>query len=239
MGLALWVTSHTPHYVAVHRKGLDHAGLFEAMRGRPVRIVGEHPKVHVHDFEGREVAVRDFTPKSSAYRRPEAVFPILQRISSGRPALVEHAMAHYQVFSAAGSRQVIVTDWHAGSRTMREFLADSDVPAVQKRRACVVLMRKLARLHAQGSLHGHPKLDNAVASAQHVGLLVDPTRLVDGEPDLFDFDRESESTQLASNLATHLIHATPGESRLALQREFVSQYARSYARFVRFMARRD
>ncbi|MDP2717407.1 MAG: hypothetical protein Q8P02_01555 [Candidatus Micrarchaeota archaeon] len=236
--MASWRTTRTNRYVARHRPDVDHADLFNTIQKPPRYRVGQHPNVHVHDFGKGVVSVRDFTPKDTAYRRPEDVFPIMERIAGGRPALVEELLAHFQIFHSDGPRHLLVTAWHAGSRPMREFLADAAISGVQKRRALEVLMRKLARLHANGYLHGHPKVDNAVASAKQVGLLVDPTRLYEPYPGMFDIERENECVQLASGLATHLSRAVTGTKKMELERQLRSIYEKAFNRFIRHLNRR-
>ncbi len=229
----VWKRTEGSGFSAFHHARLDAYELVDALRKRPSAIIGKHPRVFVHLFGKRRIAVRNFTQINSDYLRPEVIFPKLQEQVAARSAVVETPVAHILLESEEnGPRQLVVTWWKDGARPLRDFLEDGSVAWDDKFAVSVSVIRKLARLHALGQLHGHPKLENALALNRRVGALVDPTRLDEsklGDFSQYDFDHEAE--MLGGLLSSKLFASRPEGSKLSLKKKLLAEYERAYRRF--------
>ncbi|MFH0713196.1 MAG: hypothetical protein V1722_01560, partial [Candidatus Micrarchaeota archaeon] len=88
-------------------------------------------------------------------------------------AVIEMPLAH--ITRRGSSEETIVTIWKKNTVNLEEFLKQTTVPQKLKERACLSASRQLAKLHAAGFLHSHPRADNFVATDKGEAYFVDYT----------------------------------------------------------------
>ncbi len=153
-----------------------------------------NPRVYRHKFGSLELASRKMDYKeNSAHEEPNTLFSHLNELVDKRVSIVETPVA--KVVHPDGTVQV-VTIWKKGTQPLTTFLQSNLVHKTDKLNACFSAMKLLAKLHAAGYVHGHPRSDNFVVDSQSKVHLVDYVRLCKLEESANIID----STQLSRSL---------------------------------------
>ena len=137
----------------VHWPKHDPDRILDVLETKPMRTVGMDPVVAVHSFGHYEVAVRRFSPLEWQGTTALQLFSLLNGTIQARLAVIEMPIA-------------LVDDGRAHIIVSIE----------RKENFCFSFVREIARLHANGFIHGHIAL-NVFPDAQDHARFVDFTRL--------------------------------------------------------------
>lgn len=210
-----------------HWKGHDPHALVDALKRESAPRVGYSPPVSRHAYAfpygrltvERTLAAREFEAfRSNGLLHGSTaadVFHYLDGSTQGLTGLVETPVA--LMHQPATGRSAIVTVWKEGTRSLREFLYDRDVSMHLKRRAMLGAMRKLARLHDAGFIHGHVKTDNLVVTPRGTVHFADITGVYPSLP-----AKAEQELELALNNFGHVIddEHLPGLTEHKLRRVY-------------------
>ena len=156
----------------VHWPKHDPDRILDVLETKPMRTVGMDPVVAVHSFGHYEVAVRRFSPLEWQGTTALQLFSLLNGTIQARLAVIEMPIALVD----DGRAHIIVSIWKPGLRDLAGFFEDKTVSIERKENFCFSFVREIARLHANGFIHGHIAL-NVFPDAQDHARFVDFTRL--------------------------------------------------------------
>lgn len=141
---------------------------------RGIYTSSHYPHVYRAELGRHKLAIRHFTREANvAHMHPHDLFTVLCELADRHVAIVEMPVAI--IHRPHGPRDTIVSLWKGRTAPFHHFLCDDAVSFKRKRQACVKIVRELAKLHANGFVHGHVKSDNFVVDQADNPKFVDYT----------------------------------------------------------------
>ncbi len=156
-----WKTSKVGEFEVTHWAKHDPTELVKAITSAPLKEFGKTRPVLIYDFGPHRIAVRNLF-------RNTRIFDLLKQTIDAK-TIVEMPVA---LFKKEG-QYFAATLWRKNTVPFGEFLHDPKVSKKRKRNAALNAVKKLARLHAAGFLHQHPKVENFVVGRRDNAMLVD------------------------------------------------------------------
>ncbi len=199
---------------------------------RGKRVPSNHPELLQSKFGRHKVAVRVFSPKLTFYDYPSELFASLRRLVDKHVAIVEMPVAMVEHHD----KVTLVTLWKDRTTPFHHFLADDAVSFQRKRQACLKIVRELAKLHANGFVHGHPKTDNFVVDSAGNPKFVDYTVIERATSESFRAevngpflnDRDHFFTYLSNEFHENAFFSTKPEDKAVAHRRFIGELKAEY-----------
>lgn len=149
-------------------------------------------------------------------------------------ALVEYPFP--RLSSEAGIHDtILVSLWKKKTRCLHAFLGDENVAVEKKQLAVHNAVKKIARLHANGFVHGHLRPENMVINEKGETKFVDYTLLqsLGGLHRLTgNTEKAREINYFLNNIKMEQIFSQDSEKQLlshfSLQRELMQEYKKEY-----------
>ena len=209
-----------------HLAKVDANDILEALAKKPLETRrGFGLGVERMPFKPYSIAVRKM-PHDDARK----MFETLKKLAEAKIAIVEMPVALIErqnpIWLERSSRAVTV--WKEKTRPFEQFLRDPKITFKEKLDACLGTVRLLAKLHAEGFLHGHLKPMNFVINERHSPALVDfklLNEVVGNEIDErgTDFYLRSEMQGWATDLSNVICRYEEREKRLSWKRRVESK----------------
>ncbi len=219
-----WRTTKIGNATVVHWKKIRASEVLAALELSPILRTGRHPFVYLHEFGPFQLASRDFSSfKPGVYKSFDHLKKVLTAMVEQRAAIVEMPVA----FVNAPKKKVIVSMWKKGTSPLSIFL-DSNVSIEAKKRTCLTVARKLAKLHAAGFVHRHLTMSNVVVDRKRNAHFIDYTRLSKIRFPLGTILR-SEDKSVFWELTLPL--SKTADEAQALQGEMEKEYSRFYEKY--------